>query len=261
MTTMCLFCSTAPALATGQAPQIEMVRVDGSCFRMGDTFRQKQADDDIEVHNVCLDTFQIGKYEVTQWQWEAVMGSNPADNKACGADCPVENVNWEEVQTFISRLNRQTGIMYRLPTEAEWEYAARGGGKGERFAGTNMEERLGEYAWIGSNSAGMTHVVGTRKPNGLGLFDMNGNVYEWCSDWYEEKYYERSPRENPQGPVSGLARIYRGGGSWGNDPRQEWVTARYGVGPEYRGGIGFRLAVSLKAPPTSQEKSHQGHKE
>jgi len=169
------------------------------------------------VHKVCVDDFYIGRYPVTQAQWQAVMGNNPAVHKECGGNCPVEGVSWMDTQTFIKSLNSLTNKTYRLPTEAEWEYAARSGGKNERWPGTNDEEKLYDYAWVQENSDHQVHSIGTRLPNGLGLYDMTGNVSQWCQDWYSENYYKISPEKNPEGPkpdtipLSKLEKSLRGG--------------------------------------------------
>jgi len=169
------------------------------------------------------------------------MGDNPSYFKNCGDNCPVENVSWYEVQEFIERLNSKTGKKYRLPTEAEWEYAARSGGKREKYAGTNSDADLGSYAWYITNSGSKTHPVGQKQPNGLGLYDMSGNVWEWCSDWYGKDYYASSPKDNPQGPSSGSYRVLRGG-SWGNDPRNIRASDRGIDFPSFRLIYnGFRL--------------------
>jgi len=194
---------------------MEFVFVKGGCFDMGDTFGDGYSDEK-PVHTVCVSDFYMGKYEVTQGQWKAIMGNNPSYFKNCGDNCPVENVSWYEVQEFIERLNSKSGKKYRLPTEAEWEYAACSGGKREKYAGTN--DNPDDYAWHDSNSGKKTHPVGQKRPNGLGLYDMTGNVWEWCSDWCGEDYYASSPKDNPQGPSSGSYRVLRGG-SWFYSPR------------------------------------------
>lgn len=141
------------------------------------------------------------------------MGKNPSRFEQCGPDCPVENISWNDAQEFIKKLNTQSSKQYRLPTEAEWEYAARSGGKDEKWAGTNEEDTLSRYAWYGINSNKKTHKVGMKKPNSLGLYDMSGNVEEWCQDWYSESYYDESPKDNPSGPDNGELRVNRGS-SW-----------------------------------------------
>jgi formylglycine-generating enzyme required for sulfatase activity len=221
------------------APNIEMVFVKGGCYQMGDTFGEGETDEK-PVHQVCVDDFYLGKYEVTQAQWLAVMGNNPSYFKECGANCPVEQVFWEDAQEFTRRLNELAGRNYRLPYEAEWEYAARSGGKSEKYAGGS---NIDAVAWYDKNSGYSTHPVGSKQPNGLGLYDMSGNVWEWCKDWYADKYYERSPQQNPRGPLSGSSRVVRGGG-WDNDPAYVRAADRFGFSPGDRGaGLGFRLVL------------------
>jgi formylglycine-generating enzyme required for sulfatase activity len=189
---------------------MQFVFVKGGCYQMGsDKYRISPYK---PVHQVCLSDFYMGKYEVTQSQWEKVMGNNPSEFKKCGPDCPVENVSWNDAHGFIKKLNTQSGKQYRLPTEAEWEYAASSGGKDEIWAGTSDKSALSRYAWYDTNSGKSTHKVGLKKSNGLGLYDMSGNVMEWCQDWYNEAYYEDSPKDNPSGPDNGEKRVNRGGG-------------------------------------------------
>jgi formylglycine-generating enzyme required for sulfatase activity len=236
-----LFLQRAPCLA--QAPEIEMVRVTGGCFQMGDTFGDGR-DDEKPIHEVCVSDFYIGRYEVTQVQWQAVMGNNPSSFK--GDRRPVDSVSWEDAEAFIAKLNRMTGRRYRLPTEAEWEYAARSGGRKEKWAGTSDKSQLGDYAWDGDNSGEETHVVGTKRPNELGLYDMSGNVREWVEDRYGDVWYEESPRDNPRGPQKGSARVLRGG-SWRGDPWGARAAYRGWYDPAIRNNyFGFRLASSAR---------------
>ena len=225
--------------------QFEMVYVEGDTFRMGATEEQGEDayDDEKPVHRVTLSSYLIGKHEVTQALWEEVMGSNPSYNKQ-GGDYPVEHVSWDDCQEFIGKLNARTGMQFRLPTEAEWEYSARGGNrsKGYKYAGSN---NLDEVGWYGDNSDEHTHPVGRKKPNELGLYDMSGNVVEWCQDWYGD--YTEESQTNPVGPQSGKwgYRVLRGGSSWGN-ARYCRVSNRFGSVPGSRGGIGgLRLVLSL----------------
>jgi formylglycine-generating enzyme required for sulfatase activity len=226
----------------GQAagPQIEMVKVKGGCYKMGDTFGKGNSDEK-PVHEVCVSDFSIGKYLVTQAEWKAVMGTSPS--KFTGDRLPVDSVSWDDTQEFITNLNLLTGKRYRHPTEAEWEYAARSGGKNETWAGTSDGARLSEYAWYKDNSARKTHVVGSKKPNGLGLYDMSGNVWEWVQDRYDSAWYGESPRDNPQGPMTGSYRVQRGG-SWFNTAVNVRASHRYWREPSDRDGrLGFRLAL------------------
>ena len=219
---------------------MEFVFVKGGCYEMGDTFGDGDSDEK-PGHTVCVDDFYIGKYEVTQGQWKKIMKNNPAYFKSCGDNCPVEKVSWNDVQEFIRKLNNQTGKNFRLPTEAEWEYAARSGGKKEKYSGGNDVDAV---AWYGYNSGYKTTPVGQKQANGLGIYDMSGNVWEWCSDWYDKNYYGSSPRNNPQGPSSGSYRVRRGG-SWRNVPVRVRSANRYGGSPgSSYDDLGFRLVLS-----------------
>ncbi len=173
-----------PAELKDTATGMEFVFVDGGCYQMGGTFVDKVRKEELS-HEVCLDNFYIGKYEVTQGQWKAIMGNNPSKFDECGDNCPVEQVSWNDIQDFINKLNNKTGKNYRLPTEAEWEYAARSGGKNEKYSGSNNVDSV---AWYDKNSGNKTHPVGQKKPNGLGLYDMSGNVWEWVNDKYGSGY-------------------------------------------------------------------------
>lgn len=234
----------APKLETRLPFEPEMVFVPGGTFKMGSN------DDKSEqpIHDVTLSDFYIGKYPVTQAQWRAVMGSDPPELKFKGCDqCPVEGVSWNDIQDFLKKLNAKTGKTYRLPTEAEWEYAARGGNKsnGYKYAGSN---NLDEVAWYDENSYDKgkdhpdygTHPVGQKKANELGIYDMSGNVWEWCSDWHGA--YPSTAQTNPKGPADGEYRVVRGG-SWLNYDISCRVSNRYRyytVNRYYF--IGFRLA-------------------
>ncbi len=240
---------------------MELLFAEGGCYQMSDTFGDGESEEK-PVHEVCVDDFYMGKYEVTQKQWMSVMRNNPSEFKGCD-DCPVENVSWNDVQEYINKLNEKITPLnpplskgggkggYRLPTEAEWEYAARSGGKNEKYSGGNDPETssgqvLDGVAWYYSNSGSKTHPAGQKKPNGLGLYDMTGNVWEWCSDWYDENYYKNSPKDNPKGAGSGQYYVLRGG-SWSSLPRLLRSAGRYRVGPAARGNnLGFRLVFSAQ---------------
>ncbi len=219
-----------------------MIFVKGGCFDMGDIFETGDRDEK-PVHTVCVGDFYLGKTEVTQKQWEDIIGNNPSKFQ-CG-DCPVERVSWNNVQDFIMKLNEKTGRNYRLPTEAEWEYAARSGGWKEQWAGTNDKEKIEEYTWYGFTAEGRTHAVAQKTPNGIGLYDMMGNVWEWCSDWYDKKYYETSPSKDPQGTSDGKNRVLRGGGWRSKDKGLRTTDRNYFVPTSKKfSDIGFRLARS-----------------
>ncbi len=219
---------------------MEFVLMPGGCFPMGDTFGDGMPSEK-PVREVCVGSFYIGKYEVTQGQWRKVMGKNPAHFKDCGDNCPVESVSWADVQSFIAELNGMGERKYRLPTEAEWEYAARDGGKAEKWAGTSSEEKLADHAGYDANSGDRTHPVGQKKPNARGLFDLSGNVWEWTQDWYGETYYQSGPRDDPRGPDEGTARVLRGG-CWLDRARDCRSTIRFSFAPgnSFK-SIGFRL--------------------
>lgn len=190
-----------------------MVAVKGGTFTMGATSEQTgAASSESPTHLVTLSDYYIGETEVTQELWQAVMGSNPSEFTG-NLQRPVENVSWNDCQTFITKLNALTGETFSLPTEAEWEYAARGGDKaqGYLYSGSNT---IGDVAWYTSNSSGTTHPVKTKQANELGVYDMSGNVWEWCSDWYGS--YSSSAQTDPVGPSSGSDRVLRGGG-WHGD--------------------------------------------
>ncbi len=188
--------------------KLEMISVPAGCFDMGcGDWTDSCQDDEKPVHKVCLSTFEIGKFEVTQAQWALIMGFNPS-YFGRGGRLPVEQVSWDDVQEFIQRLNAVSGQHYQLPTEAQWEYAARSGGKPEKYAGGDDLKQLG---WYGANSNGESHEIGGKSPNGLGLYDMSGNVWDWCSDWYGS--YSEGTSRDPIGPASGMYRVLRGG-SW-----------------------------------------------
>ena len=224
------------------ATGMEMIFVKGGCYQMGDTVGGGHSDEK-PVHEVCVSDFYMGKYEVTQRQWQNIMGGNPSHFSSCGDNCPVEEVSWNDAHDFIEKLNSRTGKRYRLPTEAEWEYAARSGGKSEKWSGTSSESSLGDYAWYDANSGMRTHPVGQKQPNGLGLHDMSGNVWEWCQDWYGSSYYNQSPRDNPGGPSSGSFRVVRGG-CWSYFAAAARASVRSWRGAVYRVDfLGFRLAL------------------
>ena len=233
--------SNAISIPVKDGISIDMVKVEAGTFMMGATSEMKDPySDEKPVHQVTLtNDYYMGKYEVTQALWQAVMGSNPSNFK--GDNLPVETVNWNDCQEFISKLNSLTGRKFRLPTEAEWEYAARGGKKsrGYQYSGSR---KISDVAWYEGNSRSKTHPVGRKQANELGIYDMSGNVWEWCSDWYGS--YSSSSQTNPMGSDSGAKRVRRGG-SWCYIARICRSSYRYGDAPDCRGlYLGLRLALS-----------------
>jgi len=220
-----------------------MVYVQGGTFTMGATAEQENdANSDEEpAHKVTLSSYYIGKYEVTQEEWSAVMGENPSKLRNNDKN-PVENVSWDDCQEFISKLNTMTGKNFRLPTEAEWEYAARGGSKsrGYKYAGSDNVNDVAWHSGNTKNASYSTHPVGQKRSNELGLYDMSGNVYEWCQDWYGA--YASHPQTNPTGPASGSYRVLRSGG-WCNLAKRCRVSSRIHCNPFDRSiNFGLRLA-------------------
>ena len=220
---------------------IDMVRVEAGTFTMGATSEMRDPwGDEKPTHQVTItNDYYIGKYEVTQALWQAVMGNNPSHFK--GDKLPVEMVSWDECQEFISKLNSITGKTFRLPTEAEWEYAARGGKKSRAYQYSGSNE-LSKVAWYKINSGSKTHAVGTKQSNELGIYDMSGNVYEWCQDWFGS--YSSSSQVNPTGANGGSGRVIRGG-SWNIAARSCRSSYRSSIKPDYRCyDLGLRLALS-----------------
>lgn len=232
----------------------EFILVESGTFMMGE-----DNDPDCPSHQVTLSTFYIGKFQVTQKEWLRVMGNNPSKYK--GDNLPVDSVSWYDVLEYCNKRSLDEDLTpcylidgneticnwladgYRLPTEAEWEFAARGGNQSQHFefAGSNI---LGEVAWYAANSREKTHAVGTKKPNELGIYDMSGNVWEWCWDWWSNTYVT-SPQFDPKGISTGTYRVHRGGGWSGNEARCK-ITRRFDSGPDGSlDRIGFRL-VKIK---------------
>ena len=220
----------------------DMARVPGGTFTMGCTLEESNCySRETPAHQVTLGEFYIGKYEVTQDIWKKVMGVNYNPSGNIGNNFPVENVSWDDIQTFLERLNDRTGKTYRLPTEAEWEYAARGGNQNNvyTYSGSNT---LDDVGWYYDNSDLKTHPVGMKKANGLGIYDMSGNVDEWVSDFFNR--YGSDPKSNPTGPESGSERVVRGG-SVLYDEDSARVYARGGYNPDLSNPrLGFRLAIT-----------------
>jgi formylglycine-generating enzyme required for sulfatase activity len=247
-----------------------VVFVRGGCFDMGDDFGGGDKDEK-PVHEVCVDEFYMGQYEVTVGEFKEFVNATGYKTEAeRGGGClvwigdkwekgdnknwknpgflqddshPVCCVSWNDAVAYTEWLSGKTGKRYRLPTEAEWEYAARSGGMIVRFAGTSSKWELRKYAWYDGNSKNATHPVGQKRPNGLCLYDITGNVWEWCSDWYGEDYYRISPKDNPKGPLSGKYRVLRGG-SWFHiwwDIRSAFRNWGYPVSS--RNYFGFRVVI------------------
>ena len=226
-----------------------MVNIPGGKFDMGDDTSMV---DRRPAHTVKLDNFALSAYEVTQRQWRAVMDNNPSSYEC--DDCPVNNVSYDDILEFINKLNGAMGTHYRLPTEAEWEYAARGGqlerihnvndphAYGKQLSGRQLPQTIG---WYLRNSDDHIHRVGVKQPNELGLYDMSGNVEELCADFYSETYYNSKPIANPKGPAGGLSHVVRGG-SYFSDASELSVTRRAAFLPNTRSvTLGFRLAADL----------------
>jgi len=214
------------------SPPPGMVFVAGGTFQMG----SNSESDEKPIHTVTISGFFMDKTEVTQAEYRKVMGKNPSRFSGCD-DCPVENVSWNDANAYAQKVGK------RLPTEAEWEYAARGGNKskGYNYSGSNDIDAVG---WYGRNSNSKTHPVTQKQPNELGLYDMSGNVWEWCSDWYSDSYYRSSPKNDPQGPNSGSSRVLRGG-SWYLYADLCRVALRSRDHPDwYSDKYGFRLVLS-----------------
>ena len=253
---------SAPLTGDWMSPTTGMAmnHIPPGTFTMGCTADQEpDCYDEHPAHDVTLtQAFYMGVTEVTQSEYEAVMGTNPSSFSGCGDDCPVEQVSWDEVVAFANALSLLDGLTpaytvgsttewdasadgYRLPTEAEWEYAARAG-DGTKYAGSDV---VGDVAWYWSTSSSTTHPVAELQPNGNGLYDMSGNVYEWTWDWYDSGYYASSPGTDPTGPQSGASRVNRGG-SWNITPQDARVAFRRGNLPEESWGfLGVRLARTI----------------
>jgi formylglycine-generating enzyme required for sulfatase activity len=209
-----------------------MVYVAGGTFQMG----SNSESDEKPIHTVTVSSFYMDKTEVTQAEYRKVMGKNPSNFSGCD-DCPVEKVSWHDANAYAQKVGK------RLPTEAEWEYAARGGNKskGYTYSGGNNLDAVGCYLL---NSGSKTHPVAQKQPNELGLYDMSGNVLEWCSDWYDKGYYSRSPQNDPQGPNSGKYRVLRGG-SWYDHDSLCRVAYRQRIFKPYHWSSYFRLGFRL----------------
>jgi formylglycine-generating enzyme required for sulfatase activity len=214
-----------------------MVYINGGTFSMGTSAGNN---DERPIHQVALSSFYISKFEVTQHQWKSIMTDNPSFNKGC-SNCPVENISWDDANRFISTLNALTNERYRLPTEAEWEFAAKGGALSLNYTYSG-HRRLAKIGWYYENSLRRSHPVGQKVSNELGIVDMSGNVAEWCADWYGKNYYGLSGPENPKGPANGNEKVFRGG-SWDDYEEYCKIIKRNRNNTTFKSrAIGFRLA-------------------
>ena len=222
---------------TDSTTDMAFVKVPGGCYQMGS---DSGSDDEKPVHEVCVKDFYMGKYEVTQGQWEKIMGSNPSYFKK-GDTHPVENISWDDTQKYLKKLSARSSGSYRLPTEAEWEYACRSGGKSEKYSGGN---NAGRVAWYSDNAGKKTHQVGTKAANGLGLYDMSGNVYEWVQDIYAKGAYSKHGRNDPIYEGSGSSRVSRGGSWFFLRAWSARCADRDNYDPGYRyNNLGFRVVA------------------
>ena len=223
----------------------EMVVIPAGSFMMGgDPFSNSTQANELPRHRVQIQSFAIGKYEVTQEQWYAMMGNNPSENK--GRTLPVELVSWDDIQQFIAKLNQKTGQKYRLPSEAEWEYAARAGTTTEWSFG-NDESKLDDFGWHKKNSGRKTQAVGQKLPNAFGLYDIHGNLWEWTQDCYHADF-AGAPIEGNAWTTScdDVFRVIRGG-SWNDDPADLRSAFRVGLNPDLENSdVGFRLALTVR---------------
>jgi len=226
---------TASLYKPKQIKRDDMVLIPEGEFMMGSSNKMDDPNEQ-PAHQVYLDAYYIDKYEVTQKHFKEVMGYNPA--LWIGSDLPVERVSWFEAKEYCEKIGK------RLPIEAEWEKAAKGG-RNHRWPGTNNQDELVDYSWNDDTGAkGRTHPVGTKKPNGYGIYDMSGNVYEWVADWFGMDYYKNSPKDNPKGPAKGISKILRGG-CWDNHTYEVRTTSRYAASPKVKyADNGFRCAKS-----------------
>jgi formylglycine-generating enzyme required for sulfatase activity len=254
-----LFCSKCGTKLSGgftsftetvNGVKFDMVAIKGGTFLMG----SNDGDYEKPINQVNLSDFYISKCEVTQAQFRAIMGNNPGS--IIRDHAPVVMVSWYDSQEFLIRLNMITDNIYRLPTEAEWEYAAGGGAENRtKWAGTNSESDLINYAWIECNSGSSPHPVALKRPNALGLYDMSGNVYEWCNDWFG--LYSITPKINPTGPTTGSDRVFRGGSRF-YKARQCRTTHRQSNPPDYRfAGLGFRLGLDSRYSKRYDDKNNR----
>jgi formylglycine-generating enzyme required for sulfatase activity len=229
----------------GDGVTMDFVLIPAGSFEMGSDENTGEGDES-PIHNVTLTRpFYLGKCEVTQEQWQQVMGNNPSDFR--GAKLPVDTVSWNDCQEFFAKVKTRTGRTFTLPTEAQWEYACRAATSTPWSFG-DKDTLATDYAWLGDNSGGTTHPVGTKKPNAWGLYDMHGNVWEWCADFYTKHAYDTNAPVDPLGPPASEGRILRGG-AWGDAPEGIRCAVRNTNGPDGKhNGIGFRCVLVIDAP-------------
>ncbi len=233
-----------PADYTDPVSGMEFIRVKGGCYHR--SANRPGADGSASEGSgkrVCVDGFLMGRYEVTRAEWESVTGAESVHVVDCGPRCPADFVSWTMATEFAEKLSVKTGRRFRLPTEAEWEYAATGGGRETKYAGTDREEELPGYAWYSANSEGRIHAVGGKKPNAFGLYDMSGNVWEAVRDWYNEDYYRNGPEKNPPGPASGKERVIKGGAYYCIESAARARNRGTSPPKQRSGGQGFRLVL------------------
>lgn len=231
-----------PLTLDNQPVKTTMILVRGATFTMGNPHGKRNAK---PLHKVTLNDYYISNYEVTEQLWRAVMGSKSGCGSDC-LDCPVYNLDSASLELFFVRLKEKTGYTYRLPTEAEWEYAAAGADrtKGYKYCGSDS---LYEVAWVKDNANGKTHPVGQKKPNELGLYDMSGNVWEMCADWFDGKYYKHSPKDNPcNTKQTGKFHVSRGGSWMSGEERCQVRTRNKNIHDHNRSNGGFRIVMEVK---------------
>ena len=232
----------SPRIWHDERTGMAFTQVPAGCFQMGSSDHESN---EKPPHTVCLDTFWIGVHEVTQGTWQKEMGTLPPQS-TFGTELPVDNISWHDVQHLLTKLNGTGKTRFRLPSEAEWEYACRSGGRRTLFCGG---ESINTVAWHKENSDNRVHPVGGRQANALGVHDMSGNVWEWVSDWYDPHYYRRSSTHNPSGPPTGRTKVFRGG-SWGSAPKFSRATLRYDLAPDRSYHLlGLRLIATPPPPP------------
>jgi len=225
----------------GNEVTFRMIKVEGGIFKMGSNEYTYEK----PIHQIELNTFYLAEFSMTQELYQCIMGDNPSYFR--GKDRPVEVVSWDDAQECIRQLNTLSEVEeleYRLPTEAEWEYAAKGGNKSKENKYSGSDD-ITKVAWYNENSYEETRPIGLLKKNELGIYDMSGNVWEWCGDWYNRRYYQKSEKKNPKGPIKGSFRVLRGGG-WNNNPNNCCSSYRLNNAPMLSfSDVGFRLALSL----------------